>query len=60
MGNTSFCLPVCGHWAQYTHGTVVAIDVAIDVAIISSAVIGVIASIVVLVISFIRWKSMYV
>ena len=60
MGNASFCLPVCGHWAQYPHGTVMSIDVAIDVAIISSAVIGVITSIAVLVISFIRWKSMYV
>jgi len=56
MGNTSLCLPVCGHWAQYSRGTVV----AIDVAIILSAAIGVIASVAVLVVSCIRWKRMYV
>ena len=56
MGNTSFCLPVCGRWAQYPRGTVV----AIDVVIILSAAICVIASIAVLVLSCIQWKRMYV
>ena len=56
MGNTSLCLPVCGRWAQYPRGTVV----AIDVVIILSAAICVIASIAVLVLSCIQWKRMYV
>ena len=56
VGNTSLCLPVCGCWAQYPHGTVV----AIDVAIVLSATVGVLASIAVLVVSCIRWEHMYV
>ena len=56
VGNTSLCLPVCGRWAQYPHGTVV----AIDVVIILSATICVLASIAVLVLSCIQWERMYV
>ena len=56
VANTSICLPVCGRWAQYPHGTMV----AIDVAIVLSATIGVLASIAVLVVSCIRWERMYV
>ena len=54
MGNTSLCLPVCGHWSQYPHDTAV----AIDVAIILSATFGILTSIAVLVVSCIRWKHM--
>ena len=52
--NVSFCLPVCGSWEQLPHGTVV----AIDVIVILCAVIGVVASIAVIVISCIRWNRM--
>ena len=52
--NGSFCLPVCGSWEQLPHGTVV----AVDVVVVLSAVIGVIASIAVIVISCIRWNRM--
>ena len=54
VGNTSLCLPVCGRWAQYSRGIVV----AIDVVIILSAAICVIASIAVLVLSCIQWERM--
>ena len=52
--NVSFCLPVCGSWEQLPHGAVV----AVDVVVILSAVIGVVASIAVIVISCIRWDHM--
>ena len=54
VGNGTFCLPVCGRWEQLPHGTVV----AIDVIVVLCAVIGVIASIAVIVISCIRWNRM--
>ena len=52
--NGSFCLPVCGSWEQLPHGTVV----AVDVVVVLCAVIGVVASIAVIVISCIRWNRM--
>ena len=54
VGNASICLPVCGSWEEYPRSTVL----GIDVVIVLSAVIGVIASIAVLVISCIRWDRM--
>ena len=56
VGNASVCLPVCGSWNEYPHETVV----ATDVVVVLSAVIGVVASIALLLISCIRWKSMLV
>ena len=54
VSNASICLPVCGSWEEYPRETVV----ATDVVIILSAVIGVVSSIAVLVISCIRWNHM--
>ena len=52
--NVSLCLPVCGSWEQFSHGTVV----AVDVVVVLCALIGAVASIAVIVISCIRWDRM--
>ena len=49
---SGICLPRCDEWEQYPHSSIVATDVTVTTA----AAIGLITGIVVLVMSFIRWK----